>query len=88
MYLVSIAHTILALRLGQRLGALLELLRKRLVVEENPGVIEFAVPGPFQIAHRRNQLFQLLVPDERDERRVSPGGVGTVGGIIVLVGSP
>ena len=68
--------------------ALLELLCERLVVEENPGVIKFAVPRPFQIAHCRNQLLELLVPDERDERRVGPGGVGAVGGIIVLVSSP
>jgi hypothetical protein len=77
-----------ALRFGQFLCALLELLRERLVVEEDPGIVEFAIPSPFQITNRWNQFLQLFIPDKGDERRVGPGGVGTVGGIVILVGSP
>lgn len=58
--------TILAFCLGFCLCPLFEFLRERLIVEENPWVIELAIPGPFQISHRWNQLIQLFVTYEGD----------------------
>jgi hypothetical protein len=70
------------------LCALFEFLRKGLVVEEDPGVIEFAIPGPLQVFHRRNKIVQLFITDEGNESSVRAGGMGAVGGIVVAIGSP
>jgi hypothetical protein len=70
------------------LRALFEFFREGLVVEEDPGVVEFRIPGPLQVFHRRNKVVQLLIADEGNESSVRAGGMGAVGGIVVAFGSP
>lgn len=74
--------------LGGGLCLLLELLGEFDVVEEDVGVVEFAVPGALQIVHGLEQLVQLLVADEGDKRGIGAGRILAIGGIIVFVGSP
>lgn len=81
-------HTPVNLCLDLRLGPLLELLGERLVVEEDPGVIELAVPGALQIAYRRNQLIEFLVSDKRDDGGGHASRVGAVRIVVVVFGSP
>ena len=80
--------TVVAFRLGFRLCALLKFLSERHVVEEDPGVVELAVPGALKITHGRNQFVQFLVADKRDECRIGTGGVGAVGGIVAIRRTP
>lgn len=80
--------TVVAFRLGFRLCALLKFLSERHVVEEDPGVVELAVPGPLEITHGWNQLVELLVADERDQCRAGPRGVGAVGRIVAICRTP
>lgn len=82
------SNTIVALGLGFGLRPFLEFLRERLVVEEDPGVIKLAVPCPFQITNRRDELIQLFIAHEGDEGGIRTGGVGIVGRIVVTFGSP
>lgn len=81
-------YTILAFGLGLGLSSLLELRGERLIVEKDIGVVKLGVPGPLQVTHARNQLVELLVPDEGDDGCVGSGGVGAVRRVIVLVGAP
>lgn len=82
------SYTILAFGLGLGLSSLLELRGERLVIEKDIGVVKLGVPGPLQVTNARNQLVELLVPDEGDDGCVGSGGVGAVRRVIVLVGAP
>ena len=37
------------------------------IVKEGPRVVEFRIPRPFQISHRRYHVPQFLVPYQRQE---------------------
>jgi hypothetical protein len=58
------AHTVVAFRFGGGLCLFLELVCERNVVEEGPGVVEFGVPGSFEVNHRLYHAVDLLVPDQ------------------------
>lgn len=64
----------------------LEFFTEGFVVEEGPGVVEFVVPGSFEVAHGRNHAVYFFVADEGEDAGVYSGGVGVVDGVIV--GSP
>lgn len=81
-------RTIVNLRLRFGLRPPLELLRERDVVEEDPWVIELAVPGPFQVANCGDQVVKFFVPYEGNERGIGAGRVGAVGGIVAVVHTP
>lgn len=72
----------------RRLGPPLELLGEWLVVEEEPRVVELVIPGVLQVPYGRDQLVQLFVSNERDERRIGARGIAAVGGVIVFFGPP
>ena len=69
-------------------GASFEFFGEGLVVEEGPWVIEFRVEGAFEVAHGYEEVFKLLVSDERDDGGVDAVGIGIVRGIVVAVYSP
>lgn len=73
---------------GARFGAGfgLEFFVEGFVVEEGPGVVEFVVPGPFEVAHGCNHPVDFFVADEGEDGGVYSGRVGVVDGVIV--GSP
>jgi hypothetical protein len=70
------------------LSTLLEFFGKGFVIDESPWVIELVVPRPLEIAHRRDQIVQLFVPDEGEKGGIDAGGVGAVGGVVVFFSSP
>jgi hypothetical protein len=74
--------------LSLRLCSFLKLLGEWHVVEEDPRVVKFVVPCPFQVAHAWKQLVQLFVPHEGDDGRIGSGGVGAVRSVVVFVGAP
>ena len=71
---------------GFGLGESLELIGKGDVVEEGPGVVELVVPGPFKVAHCREEIEEFLIAHEGEERSVYTWGIGVVG--TVVVGTP
>lgn len=85
---MSLDRTIVNLRLCFSLRPPLELLRERDVVEEDPRVIELAVPGPFQVANRGDQVVKFFVSYEGNERGVGAGRVGAVGGVVAVAHMP
>lgn len=78
----------MALGLGRGPGLLLKLFRERYIVEEDIGIVEFAVPGSFQIGHGLEQLAEFLIADKGDECGIGAGRLFAIGGVIVFVGSP
>lgn len=84
----TIDHTIEDLCLCLSPRPPLELLCERHIVEEDPRVVELAVPGSLQIAHRRNQFVHLFVSDQGNECGIGTGRVGAVRGIVVVVRTP
>lgn len=60
-------HTKLDLCLGSSPDGSLELFRERFVIEEQPGVVEFTIPCPFQISDRLEHILELIVPDKGEE---------------------
>lgn len=81
----SAGHTVVAFCLRFRLRQLLKFFREGLVIEEDPGVIEFAIPGALKIANGRDQFVEFFISDKRDEGRVGTGRF-RVAGTIVAVG--
>ncbi len=71
---------------GLGAGFDLEFLCKGDVVEEGPGVVEFMVPGAFEVAHGLHHAVNFFVAYEGEDGRINARGVGVVGGVIV--GSP
>ena len=47
----------------------LEFLRKRLVVEKDPRILVFMIPMILQLCHTLHNAFQLLIPDQTNQRR-------------------
>ena len=84
----SSCHTVLTFGLSLRLCSFLKLLGEWHVVEEDPRVVKFVVPCPFQVAHAWKQLVQLFVPHEGDDGCIGSGGVGAVRSVVVFVGAP
>lgn len=68
------------------LGAGFEFFCEGDVVEEGPGVVEFVVPGSFEVSHGSHHAFYLFVAHKREDSSVYARGIGVVGGI--FVGSP
>lgn len=68
------------------LGRFFEFVGEGDVVEEGPGVVEFAVPRLFQIAHGAYHTVQLFIADQRQQRRRDSRRVGVV--CCVVVRSP
>lgn len=64
-------HTVMALGLRLRLGTFLKFRSKRFVVEKGPRVVEFAIPGSFQISHCHHHILYFFVSYKGEE-----GGVG------------
>lgn len=81
-------RTILAFGLRLGLGPPLELFGEGLVVEENVGIVELAVPCALEVLHCGDQLVQFFVPDEGDERGVDARRALAVGGVIVVISAP
>lgn len=50
--------------------------------------VEFVIPCSLEIPHRRDQLVQLLVPDEGQEGGVDASRVLAVRGIVVVLRTP
>ena len=69
------------------LGLALELIREWDIVEEGPGVVELAIPGAFKVSHCGEELVELFVADEGEERGVDAGGIWGVWGV-GCVGAP
>lgn len=64
----------------------LEFFVEGFVVEEGPGIVEFVVPGSFEVAHGCHHPVDFFVADEGEDGGVYAGRVGVVDGVIV--GSP
>ena len=54
-----------------------------LVVEEEPGVVEFAVEGALEVADGHEHVLELVVAHKSEEGRVDAVRVGVVGGVVV-----
>lgn len=78
----------MTLCLGDRLGLPLEFLRERDVVEEDIRVVKLVVPCTLEILHCAKQVVQFLVTDKRNEGGIGAVRLCTVGGIIVVFGTP
>lgn len=76
------------LRLRLSFRASLELFSERDIIEEDPWIVEFAVPGAFQIANRGNQLVHFFISYQRNERGVRTCRVGAIGGIVSIGYTP
>ena len=50
--------------------ALFELLGEWLIIEECPRIVELVVPGGLKIGHARQDILQLAVSDEGEQRRI------------------
>lgn len=72
--------------LGFGAGFGFEVFGEGFVVEEGPGVVEFVVPGSFEIAHGLNHAVDFFIANEGEDGGVDSRGVGVVGGVVV--GSP
>lgn len=86
--MLSLDRTIVNLRLCFSLCPPLELLRERDVIEEDPRVIELAIPGPFQVTDCRDQIIEFFVSYEGNERGVGASRVGAVGGVVAVAHMP
>ena len=63
----------------------LEFFGEGFVVDEGPGVVEFVVPGSFEILHRLHQVGEFFVADEGEEGGVDAVAVEVVGVVVVAV---
>ena len=77
---------IVARSAGFGAGLGFEFFGEGLVVEEGPGVVEFVVPGSFEIAHGLDHAVDFFIADEGEDGGVDSRGIGVVGGVVV--GSP
>ena len=68
---------------GHGLGSCFEFLREFNVVEKRPGIVVFAVPGAFEVAHGGKEVFEFAIADEGEEGCVYSWG-GGVGGTVVV----
>ena len=75
---------VIALCFGFGASAPFEFLREWNIVEEGPGIIEFRVPGTFEVAHGLDHTVNLFIAHEREDGRWDTGGIGRVGGIGVI----
>lgn len=64
-------------------GAGFEFVGEGDVVEEGPGVVEFVVPGPFEVSHGLDHAVNFLVADEGEDGCIDSGGIGIVGGVVI-----
>ena len=76
-------YTVIAWRFRLRFCSLFEYFVKGLVVEKGPGVVEFVVPRPFQIAHCLDHAIYLVISYQREEGGVYSGRFGIVGCVVV-----
>lgn len=78
---------VVARGVGFGAGALFEFGGEGFVVEEGPGVVEFMIPGPLEVAHRLYHAVNFGVADQGEDGCVDAGGARIIGGIVVG-GSP
>lgn len=78
---------VVAWGVGFGAGAFFELGGEGLVVEEGPGVVELAVPGPFEVAHGLHHAVDFRVADQGENGCVDAGGIRVIRGVVVG-GSP
>lgn len=81
-------NVILALCFCDFLCCLFEGIGKGDIIEKGPGVVEFVVPGSFQLLHGRNEFIEFFVTDEGEESGVDAGWIKAVGFVVVLSVSP
>ena len=77
---------VVARGLGFGAGFGFEVFGEGFVVEEGPGVVEFVVPGSFEVAHGLDHAVDFFIADEGKDGGIDSRGVGVVGGVVV--GSP
>lgn len=86
--LFGVNHTIITFCFCNLLSFLLEFLRKRLIVQKGPGVVELVVPCALKLLHCRNQIAELFIANQRKKGRIDTCGVLAIGGVVVVFGAP
>lgn len=78
----------MAFGLRRGLSPPLEIFGEGLVVEENVGVIELAIPSALEMSHCGDQVVEFFVPDEGDDGGIDACRAGAIGGVIMFIGPP
>lgn len=73
----SIYHSIsslLTIRGSKSIDSLLEIVRKRLIIQKDPRISKLPIEGILQLLHTRNDLGPFIVPCKDDKGRVGSSG--------------